>query len=76
MTWIKTKILKHLKFTNGKGVTIHRNYKANRGMKDEIKRLTQEIFEISEMLEEDGELTNSEATEIASITDRINEIVK
>ena len=29
MTWIKTKILKHLKFTNGKSVTIHRNYKAN-----------------------------------------------
>ena len=26
---LKIKILKHLKATNGKGVTIHRNYKAN-----------------------------------------------
>lgn len=29
MTWIKSKILKHLKFTNSKGAIIKRDYKAN-----------------------------------------------
>ncbi len=29
MTWLKDKIVKHLKATNSKGVTVYRNYKAN-----------------------------------------------